>query len=183
MSNKILQRKDIALIAEAAVMLALTIVLNMFKLYKLPTGGSVTLFGYLPLCIFALRHGWLKGVLLGALYGLTDFLREPYFVNVIQVFLDYIFSYAALGLAGIFVNNKEVNTDILKIKNIAALLFGGFVRFAFAVISGIFFFSNESFYPALTASAIYNGPYVLVNTLMALGAVAVLAKPLLKLKK
>lgn len=183
MSNKILKRQAISMLTEGAILLALTITLNMIKLYKLPTGGSVTLFGYLPLFIFALRHGLVKGLLLGALYGLIDFLREPYFVNVVQVFLDYIFSYAALGLAGLFVRSKE-KISYFNVPNVLAMLLAAFVRFIFALASGVFFFADgKEFVPALLFSAAYNAPYVFVNSVLAIVAVWFLDQPLKRLKK
>ena len=45
------------MLAEAAVMLALGIVLSLIKLLDLPYGGSITVACMLPVIIIAYRHG------------------------------------------------------------------------------------------------------------------------------
>ena len=51
---------NIRMLAEAGVMIALAVILNNIKLYKMPQGGSITPGGYVPLLIFAIR--WLCSI-------------------------------------------------------------------------------------------------------------------------
>ena len=172
-SSKKFDSKKIYVLAEGAVMLALAIVLSRFKLYQMPAGGSINLFGYLPLFVFAVRHGVGKGMLVGAIFGLLDFILHPYFVNVVQVLLDYILAYGSLGLAGFActLNRKfpALNKQRINIANVLCCLIAGCVRILFAIFSGVFFYmAGKSWLDAFIGSATYNIPYGIVNTLLAI---------------
>lgn len=52
-------------------------------------------------------YGVKTGVLVGFAYGLLQFLQEPYVLSLYQVCCDYVFAFAALGLAGFFRNRKN----------------------------------------------------------------------------
>ena len=51
------RRQNVVILAESAVMIALSTVLSMIKLFDLPQGGSVTAFSLLPLALLAYRRG------------------------------------------------------------------------------------------------------------------------------
>ena len=51
-------------ICEAAVMVALALVLDQLRLYRLPNGGSITI-AIMPLVFFAIRYGAGWGFLAG----------------------------------------------------------------------------------------------------------------------
>ena len=182
--QKSVKRFDIVTIAEAGIMLALAVVLNAITFYEMPNGGSISLFGYLPLFIFAIRHGFSKGILLGAIYGLIDFIMKPFFVNVAQFLIDYILAYGSLGIAGLAYsfNKKMPKLNDMRINpaNVAFCLLAGLVRIAFAVISGIAFYAEgKPFWPAFDFSFAYNFPYGIVNTLLAILGV-IISQPVLK---
>lgn len=187
-SSKKFDSKKIYVLAEGAVMLALAIVLSRFKLYQMPAGGSINLFGYLPLFVFAVRHGVGKGMLVGAIFGFLDFIINPYFVNVVQVLLDYILAYGSLGLAGFActLNRKfpVFNNQRVNIANVLCCLIAGCVRILFAIFSGVFFYmAGKSWSAAFIASAAYNIPYGIVNTLLAILGIILLQPALTRLKK
>ena len=143
-----------------AAALALAFVTSLIKVYTLPFGGSVTLFSMLFVVLIANWYGTLTGVLVGAIYGVLSFMQEPIFLSVPQFILDYICSFAALGLAGIFSNKKN---GLLK-----GYIFGIFMRGAFATIAGYIFWSAympETFPKALEKlySVIYNYGYILAE--------------------
>ena len=89
-------------IAYAAITLALSFGLSYIKLFSLPKGGSVTLFSLLPIMIYSFAFGIRKGVLLGFIYGILQFIQEPWFYHPIQFMLDYPLAFSAIGLTGIF---------------------------------------------------------------------------------
>ena len=128
-------------LAECAIMLALSVLLNAFPIYKMPMGGDVTLFCQLPIVVVSYRHGLRWGLLTGfamgiiqMLFGLSNFSYVAGIVAYLVVaFADYIIAFSSLGLGGIFRN---------KIKNQAAALAAGgalvsVIRFVCHFISGV----------------------------------------------
>lgn len=88
------------ILAEVAIFSAIALVFDKIPLFTMPQGGSVSLV-MLPILLLALRHGLGVGVLTGGIVGTIQLFYGGYFLNVFQVFLDYAFSYAGIGLAGL----------------------------------------------------------------------------------
>ena len=86
--------------------MALATILDMFKLTKLPNGGSVTLGAMVPIILMALLYGPEVGFLTGFLYGLIKLILGPYILHPLQVLFDYPLPFMALGLAGYFKTTK-----------------------------------------------------------------------------
>lgn len=117
-------------IIHVALMVALTVILHMFRLYHMPQGGSVTFGGMVPLLFIAFRYGPAVGYLAGFVYGLINLIQDPFILQPVQVLFDYPLPYMAIGLAGYF-------------KNIYLGAFIGILgRFICHFISGIVFFAN-----------------------------------------
>ncbi|WP_295587463.1 energy-coupled thiamine transporter ThiT [uncultured Oscillibacter sp.] len=94
-------------LAYCAMALALSFVTSYIKPIEMPYGGSVTLMSMLFIVLVANWYGVRTGVLVGFAYGLLQFLQEPYVLSLFQVCCDYVFAFAALGLAGFFRNRKN----------------------------------------------------------------------------
>ena len=102
--------KDARILVESAIMIALATVLSVFKLAELPYGGSITLASMLPIAVLAYRHGTLRGLGAGLVYGVIQQLlglkNLSYFTTpqsiVAIILLDYAVAFAVIGLAGIF---------------------------------------------------------------------------------
>ena len=90
------------MMAMGAVCIALSSVLSMIKIWKMPQGGSITAASMLPLMLFSYVYGMGPGCLVGALYGVLQFIIEPYFLSVPQMLLDYPIAFGMMGLAGLF---------------------------------------------------------------------------------
>jgi thiamine transporter len=144
-------------LVEAALTIALAVVLSRIKLFRMPQGGSITLEN-VPLIIFAMRWGLSGGCMAGAVAGLLQFLLGGYMVHPVQAFLDYPLAYGVLGLAAL--SPRKTGWGVL----IASL-----ARMACHVASGLIFFS--AYVPAgthpLVYSLTYNGGYMAVNTALA----------------
>lgn len=140
------------ILAELTIFVALTIVLKdvLPPIFEMPQGGAITIAGLVPLIWFALRRGLKYGVLAGLIYGLIHaFLPGAYIVNPLQGLLDYPLAFAALGLAGIFKKIPLIGVAI-----------GIVGRFLCSFAAGIIFFTSFSI-DGVTASAIYNGIYLI----------------------
>ena len=110
------KKVSVRMLTEGGMMLALAVLLNQFKIYQAPNGGSISAGSMIPIMIFALRWGIGPGLVVGGTYGLLDFIFKPYFYHPIQFILDYILAYGLLGLAGIGYdkdNNKPTSSMVI----------------------------------------------------------------------
>ncbi|QQK07753.1 energy-coupled thiamine transporter ThiT [Miniphocaeibacter halophilus] len=180
-----MRKVNVKMLAEAGIMIALSIVLNMIKLYKLPQGGSITPGGYVPLLLFALKWGPTKGVTVGIIYGLIDCLIDPYIIHPLQFLLDYPLAYGMLGLAGLASKNLNFNSVKGKIKLTLSVVFANFMRMVIAILSGIIFFKKflPTNIPYVLGSFIYNISYVLPNTIICIILIFIIYPRLIKLNK
>lgn len=147
----------IKLLAEVAVMVALSGALYVVKIFTLPQGGSITLASMVPVFLLALRRGPKWGIAAGVVFGLVAMVEDvstgaEVIVYPAQVILDYPLAFGLLGLAGRFRKSPLLGIAI-----------GVAARFLSHFISGILFFA--SFAPTGMSpyeySAIYNGSFLL----------------------
>ena len=93
-------------LCEAAVMIALSLVLEQIVLYRLPNGGSVTL-SALPIVFFAIRHGMGWGAMAGFVFGGLNYLMGGSAIDWTTIICDYFLAFSMLGLgAGVFKGRK-----------------------------------------------------------------------------
>ena len=166
-------------LTEGAIFVALAFVLSFVKLYQLPNGGSLTP-AMFPILFFSLRWGLGRGLAAGFIFGLLQLLFDgAYAWGWQSMVLDYLLAFAPLGLAGIF-------------KGKAWGIFPGTVlgctgRFLIHHLSGITIYRiiEPTSVPGLGTydnphlySLVYNGSYLIPNTLLALLLAAVLYVPL-----
>ena len=163
-------------VAETAVTVALAAVLSLIRI-KLPHliyGGSVSLHT-LPLLVLSVRRGPRAGILAGAAYGVVNFVMTPYFVHPVQLFLDYPAAFGCLGLAGLAASRGSGPWTM-----VLAVAGASLARLASHVLSGIVYFGHLA--PEGTAvwkySLLYNGSYMLPETLLAVVAVPLLMRRL-----
>lgn len=135
------------IITHISIALALSTILNIFKIYRFPQGGSITLGCMVPILIISFAYGKEVGFLTGFLYGIINLLTDPYIVHPIQVLFDYPLPSMAMGLAGCFRNRKSLGVFI-------AFL----AKFLCNFISGVVFFGQYA--PANIGSVLYS---IIVN--------------------
>ncbi|NLZ48310.1 MAG: energy-coupled thiamine transporter ThiT [Clostridiales bacterium] len=162
------------LLAQISIMLALTIILDTFKIYRLPQGGSVTLGSMLPIFLISLWYGPEIGMLTGFIFGIISLILGPYVIHPVQLLLDYPLPYLALGIAGYFRKNKYLGVTI-----------GIILRFICHIVSGVVFFAEyaaESGYSsALLYSIVYNGSFLIIDSAICIVLLALI--PFEKLTK
>lgn len=137
-----------------AMSIALASVTSMMKVYEFPFGGSITFFSMLFACLPGYFYGVAAGLLSASAYGVLQFLLGPYILFPMQVLVDYLLAFGALGLSGLFSKSKN---GLLK-----GYLVGILGRYVFAVISGWLFFGEYAWegWGALPYSLAYNGAYI-----------------------
>ncbi len=121
-------------LTEMAVIIALAVVCSFIKVWEMPQGGSVAL-TMVPLLFFAQKRGVVSGCIAGGIYGLLSAAIAGVIYHPASIFLDYIFAFGALGIAGIF---KSLNLK----KIVLGTLLGVAGRFLFSLISGAVLFGS-----------------------------------------
>jgi len=163
--------KNARTLAEAALAIALAVVLGQIKVFQMPFGGSISL-EMIPLILLALRQGWRVGVVAGVVYGFLNLALNPIVFHPIQVLFDYPLAFGALGLAGLF--GPTFRGAIL------GTLVAVAARFACHFVSGVVFFASyapEGWNPAFYSAA-YNAAYLVPSLVISFMVVVVLLRAL-----
>ena len=153
-------------IAFAGATLALSFALSYIKFEAaFLQGGSITLFSFLPICLFAYTQGMKKGLLVGFIYGLLQAIQDPFIIHPAQFLLDYPIAFSSIALSGLLTDlNVLENSPRLKFS--LGILFTGIFRYIAHTVSGVFAFGAYALDSGatnfLTYSAVYN-TYVLVD--------------------
>lgn len=132
-----MKNKNVIFITETAIMLALSTVLSIFKVYQAPLGGGVTLGAMLPVMYISFRYGVVRGVACGFVYSVIQLIQGlgnlTYVPTAIGTFgcivLDYILPYTLIGLAGLFYKKDGTNRQRI-IGAVAGVAFACVLRFA-----------------------------------------------------
>lgn len=169
------------MLAEGGICVALALALSYLKIPVAALGGSID-FVMVPLIVFAYRWGVLKGLLAGLAFGtLKFFLAGGSAVNWQSMLLDYSVAYAFVGFAGLLRKKKNMLP--------LAALIGCVARFLIHFVSGVtiykdyaeatadFFGLSVATPGAVLFSVVYNGAYMLPNTVIAVIVCAILIKP------
>lgn len=179
------KKESLYAMIEAAIMLALTMALDMFAVIRMPYGGSVTICSLLPIIALSYRRGLKWGFGTGFVFGLLSmilgldnlaYIAKDFGTLLIFFVFDYFLACTVLGFGGIFRN-------IIK-RPYIALPLGALVatslRFLSYVISGFTIWRQVADYPTASLAALwysitYNASYMIpeiIITVVAAGIVA-----------
>ncbi|MCQ2431097.1 MAG: energy-coupled thiamine transporter ThiT [Clostridia bacterium] len=166
---------------ECAIMVALSVVLSMIKIYKLPLGGAVTLLSMLPVAVFSIRRGLGWGLTGGFLYAAIQMFLDlgeviswgltPAALIGCLVF-DYLLAFTVIGLAGMFRNHGVGGMA-------AGTAIALFLRFCSHLVSGTLIFDvwmPEEWSNPFIYSVVYNGSYMLPEIIFTVIAAIILTK-------
>lgn len=151
---------NIRALTTSALMVALAMILDQIKLFQMPQGGCVTLFGMLPIILLGYLLGTKYGVIGGFCVGILNLIFGGYVIHPVQLFVDYIAAFAVMGLSGLVRDKKNGLTK--------GYILGVFLRYVCFVISGTVFFGDyapENF-NALTWSIWYNLTFVAAEAII-----------------
>ena len=175
------QKKQLLSLVEAAVLMALAVVLDyLCKLipFQFPYGGGISV-SVLPLIYFTFRRGtkWGlgAGVVFSALQIITGWYPPPagtWWALILCILLDYLLAFALLGLANLFA--KPFGSHRLVGYGVGAVAVC-LLRFLCSFLSGVILW--ETYCPegmnVWVYSLLYNGGYMLPNAILT-GVLAVL---------
>ncbi len=162
-------------LAFAALSVALSFVLSYVKIFRMPQGGSVTLASMLPLMLFSAAYGVGPGLLVGACDGLLQYVQGGWFVHPIQFLLDYPLAFAMIGLAGLY---RHFPKEWSKWSLYLAMVIAAAGRALSATLAGIFFWDTAPW-----ASLVYNGAYLIPDTIICIVLAVIIAPRVMKLMK
>ena len=176
-------------LVESAVMIAIGTVLSMFP-FSAPWafGGGVTICSMLPLVIIAHRYGTKWGLFTAFVYSVlqlilgvsnVQFAAGYGFVLAVGVLLlDYILAFTVIGLSACF--NGVIKNHLVSI--VVGIVFTFALRFVCHFLSGWIIWGvitpNEMGLVAPLYSLIYNGGYMLPETIITAVVAALSYKPL-----
>ena len=153
---------------EGAIMVALAQILSYIKFLELPNGGSLTP-AMFPVLFFAVRWGLGPGLGAGFVFGVLQFMFDGGFALGWQSIIgDYLAAFTVLGLAGVFKGKKW--------GIFAGTVVGCAARFLVHYVVGATIwaeymperFLNMTMTNPWFYSLLYNGVYMLPNTILAL---------------
>lgn len=169
----------IQMLAESAIMLALSVALNELTPIQFPFGGSVTFFSQLPILVIGYRYGIKQGLLTGLTMGVVEMLfglkNFSYVTGIkgylILVLADYIVAFSVLGLGAMF--KKTIKNQALSLASAGAVV--SVLRFICHFISGVTIWGGYAEdKPVWLYSLTYNGGYMLPELILTVvGALAV----------
>ncbi len=167
-----MNKRNTWMLAEASMMIALSVVLGEFvKIFKMPMGGSVTAGAMVPLFFFAYRWGGKAGILAGVVYGILDLIIGGiYSVHPISILFDYLIAYGILGVAGFF-----KKTPIGLMGGIFTGIAGRFICHTFSGVAVFASYAPEGQSPLLY-SIYYNGTFLLPEFFITVVLTALLLK-------
>ena len=180
-------RKRLLCICETAIFIALAFVLNFAKLeFAWLQGGSISL-SMIPILVLSLRRGAAWGIPAGLILGIIDCAMDGgYGSGIWSVLLDDLFAYAAVGACGFFYKMPKAGP-------VVGTLVGCLMRFAVHFISGVTIYkiyvaplygvslSPDNGLDVVIYSLLYNGGYMLFNTIIAVVVIFILQKAARKL--
>ncbi|MBQ9965529.1 MAG: energy-coupled thiamine transporter ThiT [Clostridia bacterium] len=178
-----MKNKQLYTICECAVLVALSVALCWVEIQVGAQGGSID-FVMIPLFILAYRNGAVYGILSGAVFGLVKcIVAGSLGWGLPSILFDYVLAYGAVGVAGFF---KEKSWAI----ELSTLL-GCLARFFIHFLSGITIYmitapteiAGMTIASPFLYSIVYNGLYMLPNTVIAVVLMSLLRFPIKRLEK
>ena len=119
------------------------------------------------ICLPGYFFGLSAGLLTGVAYGVLQLIIDPYVVYPMQLVVDYLLAFGALGLSGIFANSRF---GLIK-----GYVTGVLGRYVFAVISGWIFFGEYAWegWAPLPYSLAYNASYIFAEAALTIAILAI----------
>jgi thiamine transporter len=175
---------DTKKITFTAMMIALALIFEIFSTFvlPLPQGGNVSVVA-IPLIILGYYYGLPTAMVGGVIVGVSQGLFvPPFIVNPFQYLLDYVFPFAFMGMATVFIKLNPKQENIMLSLGILLSLT---LRYISHVISGTLFFAEfAGDQIPIIYSLIYNITFIgptLIITLILAPLVLIAAKKVIKL--
>ncbi len=194
--NQQVLRETILATACGGMAIALSTILSMFTVYRMPQGGSITPASMLPIVFCALAFGPAWGIGIGLVHGLLQFVLAPFAAHWASVALDYPVAFGLLGLAGFLAADKDLRMTQRNVlrrlsmismpRLITAIWIAMLGRTASHLLSGVIFYRSYAIESGMNPwiySIVYNGTYMLPEAIITTGLMLPLAVLFTKSRK
>lgn len=158
-----LKTRELVNIAAIAVLAA---VLSLFELFRMPQGGSITLY-LVPLFFGAFNEDLKTNVFIAIITATLQIFLGGYILNPVQILLDYYLPVLFICTSAIFSLNRFVNLGL-----------GSMLAMVSYVISGMVFFQTP-----FVASVIYNATFFIPTLILNMIVFALINPRLSKIYK
>lgn len=186
-----MNRARILSLCECAVLLALSVVLSLIIIYKLPMGGEVTLISMLPVLVAGIKHGVRRGLGVAFTFSLIQLFMgivgggvfprcTTWQAVAVCVIFDYLVPFTILGLGGIM-KIRDGTEERLRISGVISALLA--IRFICHFITGLVIWGQwaPEGMGKVAYSLIYNSQYMIPELLLTLiAANVILSVPQMK---
>ena len=165
--------KPIRTLCEGALMIAMAEILSFLPLYRMPWGGSVDL-AMLPIFIFCVRWGFGPGMLVSCAHAILQTLFEGGIaIGWESILGDFLIAYAVLGLAGLFKGRFVIGAVVACAARFLVHYVVGATIWAEYMPETFF---NMTMTTPWIYSALYNGAYMLPDTVLIVAVYFLLCK-------
>ncbi|MBR3864284.1 MAG: energy-coupled thiamine transporter ThiT [Clostridia bacterium] len=165
-------------IVYAGVSLASSFVLSFIKIAPVQYGGSITFASFVPLLIYTFYFGFSRGLVCGLIYGVLQFLQDPYILTPVTFILDYLLAFASIAVMGFFAKNYKNKTSALVLGATCVYL----CRFLMHFASGIVYFNMDAVWASIPASnavvysLLYQVVYLVPDAIICIIAILILSR-------
>lgn len=132
---------DTRSIVYGGVCLAASFALSFLK-FEFPYGGSITLMSFIPVLLYAYVYGPVRGLIVGFVYGILQFIQSPWILTPMSFILDFLLAFsciAFMGFAKKFTKNATANvligTGLVFFTRLIMHLFAGIIYFKHGVVA------------------------------------------------
>jgi thiamine transporter len=168
------------ILAEIAVMAALSATLYLIRPFSLPFGGAITLGSMVPVMWLSLRRGVFAGIIAGVIFGVLGLFTDVLLLGAsmvvatpLQAVLEYPVAFGVIGLTGIF-HRKTVRYAM------AGVALSIFIRFLIHYFVGVFVWYYVYTFPIEWGRwlypAVYNGSFLAVEAAISAVLIAILIR-------
>lgn len=172
-----MKKENLQKLTVSAMMIALSTVLSLFKIWEMPLGGSITPLSMLPVCLIGVFYGTKYAIAPCFLYGAIQMFLGGVFgwgltpaILIGAIVFDYLLAFSVLCLSGVFRKNGEKGI-------IAGIAISCVARFVCHFFSGcVFFQSFDVFNNPYIYSLCYNGFYMLPEMILTVTGVFLLCR-------
>ena len=161
-------------LAVSAMLIAMATVLSYFTFGQWPYGGSITLGSMIPIVLISLKYPFAWSALTALAYSLIQMMQGFYappvenIVNyTLMILLDYVIAFGVLSLAGPIFRHMSQNHSV-RVRIMSAAVTCFILRFVCHFISGLIiwgYYAPEG-QPVWIYSLVYNGPYMLAESVI-----------------
>ena len=155
-------------VAESAMLIALAFILSSFAVFKMPSGGSVTIGSMIPIMLVSLKYPFGWSLTVAMCYSILQMMQSFYapptdtlIYYALMIALDYVLAFSVLCLAGPIVKMLG-NKSALRVRLMIATVICFGLRFLCHFVSGIIIWGvyAPKGQPVWLYSLIYNGTYM-----------------------